>query len=173
MWAKLLLKSDNVRNCRAVGTKVAYRSTSRWNGHPVRPSGGLVPTKLPLIPVVALLAGCAGSALTVPMAPENNSGQSGTATLVEDGDVLQVTLELTAGNATGPQAAHIHTGTCAELGGPLHGLTNVVDGRSVTRIEPVEGVPVRLQALLETPHAINIHSADNVQVYVSCGDIRG
>ncbi len=116
-------------------------------------------------------AGCGGGSLTLQMGEDNNSGQAGTAALTEDGDVLEVVLELTVGNAAGSQPAHIHTGTCADLGGIRHALTDVVDGASTTRIEPFEGQPLRLDELLKTPHALNVHSAPNHTVYVSCADI--
>ena len=124
---------------------------------------------LPLLVLGA--AGCGGGSLTLDMAEDNNSGQAGTAVLTEDGDVLEVVLDLTVGNATAAQPAHIHTGTCADLGGILYGLRDVEMGKSTTRIEPFEGQPLRLSELLETPHAINVHSAADHTVYVSCGDI--
>ena len=139
--------------------------------------------KLPL--VVALVAGIAASgvalaqenkaktakkgapkAITVKMAAQNKSGESGTAKLTPQGDQTKVDISLKG--AKGAQPAHIHAGTCAKLDPkPKHGLENVVDGKSSTV------VPVKMQDLLSSPNAINVHkSAEDLKTYVACGSIR-
>src|SRR5215211_1780685 len=66
------------------------------------------------------------------------------------------------------QPAHIHSGTCAELGDVVYPLTDVdASGESITVVE------TSLADLSATgPYAINIHlSADDIGTYVACGDI--
>ena len=94
-----------------------------------------------------------------------------------------------------PRPAHIHAGTCEELGeviyplGELTGLTiqgspvaspvvedpaspEVVQGEVV--IESITEVDATLDELLEEEHAINVHaSPDNLDVYIACGNITG
>ena len=104
--------------------------------------------------------------ITVTMNEQNDSGESGTATLTAMGDQTRVVLNLT-GAPAGPQPAHIHMGTCANLNPqPEYPLTNVENGQSETV------VPVALASLMNGNFAINVHrSPEEVQVYVSCGDI--
>lgn len=82
-----------------------------------------------------------------------------------------------------PHPAHIHPGTCDDLGDILAPLSDVA---AITAGEPqgsASAVPVEvslsevqpaLSDLLAAPHAINIHeSADAIQNYIACGDIGG
>jgi hypothetical protein len=104
--------------------------------------------------------------VTVTMKAENGSGEDGTATLAQKGDDVVVTLDLKNGTTT-PQPVHIHTGTCANLGGVHDPLTNVVSGKSTTTVKNT-----KLGDLETGGFAINVHrSASDVGTYVSCGDI--
>jgi hypothetical protein len=111
----------------------------------------------------------AADTLTVQVLAQNNSGQSGTATLTDLGDgTTKVVLSLTD---LGPaqQPVHIHEGTCTTLNPtPKYPLTSLVNGKSETV------VPVALSQLLAQPFAINAHkSAQEVAVYTACGNIVG
>lgn len=109
----------------------------------------------------------AATSVNVSMHAENESGQNGTARLVQQGPDVVVTLSITKGTAT-PQPAHIHVGPCANLDPkPKYPLTSVVNGKSTTT---VKGVTL---ASLETGgFAINVHkSAAAIKTYTSCGDI--
>lgn len=124
--------------------------------------------------VASSLLGCAtftggGKAVTINLASQNNSGESGTATLTPEGTATRVQIKLSGAPAGVAQPAHIHEGTCRNLDPkPKYGLSNVVDGSSRTT------VPVELSALLKGNYAINVHkSASELSTYVSCGDIRG
>jgi hypothetical protein len=106
--------------------------------------------------------------ITVQLGAQSNSGQTGTATLMPEGDRTKVVILLTHFPQGGPaQPAHIHLGTCDKLDkAPKWKLEAVKDGRSTTM------VPVSLDTLLKEKAAINIHkSAEEIQVYVSCGNI--
>jgi hypothetical protein len=113
----------------------------------------------------------ADETITVTLAPQNGSGESGTAaiTRVSDGEV-KVTVNLSGGGAalSEPQPIHIHKGTCAQLDPkPTYPLTNVVNGKSETQ------VTVSIIDLTTEAYAINVHkSAAEASVYVSCGNIQ-
>jgi len=88
--------------------------------------------------------------------------------------------------------AHIHDGTCAELGEVVYALSDVgpgtvrngevsTGGQVVGQTEDIFPVDVSsttvdatLQSITDGTHAINVHeSAENIQVYIACGNIGG
>ncbi len=107
--------------------------------------------------------------LTVSLNGLNNSGQSGTATLTEQGDSDRtvVTINMSGEQAGANEPAHIHIGACPNPGNVVYPLENVRNGQSSTTI------PVSLSALLgRLPLAINVHQSQaQINNYVSCGDI--
>ncbi len=105
--------------------------------------------------------------LTINLGAQNNSGETGTATLTPEGHKTKVVIELSNAPAGVAQPAHIHEGTCAKLDkAPKWKLEPVKDGKSTTM------VPVSLETILKDKTAINVHkSPDEIQVYVACGDI--
>ena len=94
-----------------------------------------------------------------------------------------------------PRPAHIHSGTCEELGDvvyPLNDVTGVtIQGSPVASpivenpaspevvqgevvIESITEVDASLDDILGAEHAVNVHaSAENIDVYIACGDITG
>jgi len=111
-------------------------------------------------------AGAATSTLKVALTQQNGSGETGTATLTQQGANVQVVIALKGAPATA-QPAHIHDGTCAKLGGVAYMLTSIVNGSSTT---VVKGVTI--DKLLGGSYAINVHeSAANLGKYVACGNI--
>lgn len=107
--------------------------------------------------------------VTLDLTEQNDLGQSGVATLVEDVDGnLVVTLAMIGGEFTEPQPAHIHVGACPEPGAVEYPLTNVVDGESETTLD----VSWADLVALGEPLAINVHkSATEASVYTACGDL--
>ena len=104
--------------------------------------------------------------LTVTLSAQNNSGESGTATMKREGGKTKVKLDLAAAPST-PQPAHVHTGSCENLGGVKSPLTASVEGESETTLNVSF-----TQLLSELPLAINVHkSSEEVNVYVACGNI--
>jgi plastocyanin len=104
--------------------------------------------------------------LTVDLSELNGSGISGSATLRANGD--QTDVELHLDGATGGHPAHIHNGTCTDLDpNPAYPLQTVDEnGESTTTVD------ISLADLQASPFAINIHkSADEIGVYVACGEI--
>jgi len=94
-------------------------------------------------------------------------GQTGSATLTPEGDKTRVVILLTPAPSGVAQPAYIHLVTSDNLDkAPKWKLDAVKDGRSTTVI------PVSLDTLLKEKTAINIHKrAEEIQVYVSCGNI--
>lgn len=109
------------------------------------------------------------NAVSVRLEAQDNSGQSGSATLIPEGNKTRVVIEILNAPMGVAQPAHIHLGTCDKLDkAPKWPLQAVKDGRSVSL------VPASIDAILADKTAINIHkSAAEVQIYVSCGNIIG
>jgi plastocyanin len=109
--------------------------------------------------------------------------------LVAPAVVLMVVISMSAPLARGqgaedaPHPAHIHSGTCDNLGdivAPLSDVTELTAGevfgaRTAVLVKESEtDVEMPLGDILAAPHAINIHeSADAIQNYIACGDIGG
>lgn len=106
-------------------------------------------------------------AMIVMLDPQNKSGEMGTATFTAANGKTQIVLKLSGAPKDVTQPAHIHTGTCANLGGVTYPLTFPVNGESVTVLN------ISLEQLLsELPLAINVHkSPQEAKVYYACGDI--
>jgi hypothetical protein len=126
-----------------------------------------------ILAALAFLGGCgsgdgeSGSGeVTVDLAEQNGSGESGTVTLTADGEKTKVVIAL-ENPAAVPQPAHIHKGSCDDLDpNPAYGLENVVDGESTTVVE------APLETLQGDAYAINVHkSAAKLDVYVACGNL--
>ena len=97
---------------------------------------------------------------------QNASGQSGAALLTDLGDGTTRVVLSAPGSFVNPQPAHIHSGTCENLGGVVHPLANVEGGSSDTVVN------ASLQSLTAGTFAINIHmSAEQSDVYTACGNI--
>ncbi|MDB5026555.1 MAG: hypothetical protein JWO66_244 [Candidatus Eremiobacteraeota bacterium] len=101
------------------------------------------------------------------LAAQNNSGETGTATLYDGAKGLIVKLRTSGGEAV-DQPAHIHKGTCEKLDPkPTYPLKAVHDGQSETTVEGVT-----IAQLQKSPYAINVHkSAKEAAVYVSCANL--
>lgn len=85
-------------------------------------------------------------------------------------------------DGTEAHPAHIHTGTCDELGDVVVPLTDVTTP-SGEQSGPETAHPIKtsrtvvdlpLQDIIDGGHAINVHeSAEAIDVYIACGDIGG
>lgn len=115
----------------------------------------------------ASLAGAQGQPATVNLEVQNNSGISGTATLTDLGGGRTRVEVRVDGAGAGPQPAHIHEGTCANLNpAPKFPLTSITNGMSTTEVN------ASLQQIMSAQHAINLHkSPQEASVYVACGTI--
>jgi hypothetical protein len=102
-----------------------------------------------------------------------------------------LTLVIPAGRAQTPVAdtgaevhpAHIHSGTCDQLGDVVYPLADVAAptgeemgaaGAHPVKVSEVNHVDVPLQEILDGGHAINVHlSAEEIGTYIACGNIGG
>jgi hypothetical protein len=79
--------------------------------------------------------------------------------------------------------AHIHSGTCDQLGDVVYPLADVAyptgeqmgaGGGHEVKISEGNHVDAPLQDLLDGQYAINVHlSADEIGTYIACGNISG
>lgn len=99
---------------------------------------------------------------------QNDSGETGSALLSDESGKTRVALMVSSATSTPLQPAHIHTGSCKELGSIAYPLTSVASGASETVLD------VSIDALLNRlPLAINIHkSPEEANVYVSCTELQ-
>jgi Cu/Zn superoxide dismutase len=110
----------------------------------------------------------AADSITVKLAPQSSSGESGTATLTKAGDKQTKVVLSVSGAPADAQPTHIHKGSCANLDPkPAFPLSPVTGGKSETVVN------ASLEDL-EKGYAINGHkSAQDLKTYVFCGDIKG
>ena len=112
-------------------------------------------------------SGGSSQSIVVAMSAQNDSGMTGEATLTAmDGSTL-VELDLAGAPEGIVQPAHIHTGSCANIGGVVYPLTFPMNGVSETTLN------VSLDALLaQLPLAPHVHkSPEEANIYVACGDL--
>ena len=86
-----------------------------------------------------------------------------------------------AEEAATARPVHIHSGSCAELGDVVAPLTDLaapagegagLADSAIQAESSVTNVPLTLEAILGANYAINAHqSAEEIDVYVACGDI--
>lgn len=117
--------------------------------------------------VVAACQGATRPSTVIQLRTLNNSGVTGTVTLVDSGDGrTQVEVRVDpAGNLDMP--AHIHPGSCDDLiPQPKHPLENVVNGTSTTVVR------ASVAELTRGGLAVNLHrSNEDLQTYTACSDL--
>jgi hypothetical protein len=105
--------------------------------------------------------------LTLELAEQNGSEQEGTATFTPLGvGRTRIVMELTNPPEVS-QPAHVHSGSCDDLGDPVIALSDVEDGRSETE------APVSLEQLVEDAVVIHAHKSEaEYDVSVACAPIE-
>ena len=92
--------------------------------------------------------------------------QSGPARIWEGNGSLFVDVNVAPPEAVA-QPAHIHTGTCSNLGGVEHRLENIIDGHSLTELPGVT-----LDDVTTGDLSINLHlSFADFSTFTACGEI--
>jgi Cu/Zn superoxide dismutase len=115
---------------------------------------------------MSTMHGAASAKVTI--SAVHNSGQSGSAMLVQKGNDVLVTVTMQGIPAGVSEPTHIHAGTCGNLTpAPKYPLTNSKDGTSTTTL-----AGVKLSSLLGGKYAINVHNSKNLSIYVACGNIK-
>lgn len=124
-------------------------------------------TALALV-LLAPLAVSAQDSVTVTLSERNDSGISGTAELTQVGGDLEVVISVSGVEEGSDHPVHIHSGSCDDLGGIVHPLSNIVDGESTTMLSGVT-----LASVADGEHAVNAHrSPDDLAESVTCGSIE-
>lgn len=104
----------------------------------------------------------------VPLSAVNNSGESGTAIIKDNGTTVTVEVSLTKAPANSQQPIHIHKGSCPGVGVVVYPLAPLMNGKSVTTIHVTYD-----ELLKQLPLALNVHQSQSaIQSYVACGDIK-
>jgi hypothetical protein len=105
--------------------------------------------------------------LTIQLIEQSASGQTGTAMFTSlDGGRTRIVLELTNPRDV-LQSAHVHTGTCDNLGDPVVALTSVEAGRSETDAK------MSLERLEQGDFVIHAHKSEaEYDVSVACARIE-
>ncbi|HEY8446645.1 MAG TPA: hypothetical protein VIL01_06010 [Thermomicrobiales bacterium] len=97
------------------------------------------------------------------------------------GLVAQEDMQATP-EAGAARPAHIHNGTCEELGDVVQPLTDLTaaTGTAEGNADAIPAeysytlVPMSLDDILAEDHAINVHeSAENIGNYIACGNLGG
>jgi len=118
--------------------------------------------------LLGVTSALAADSATAKLAPQNNSGESGTATLTKAGDnQTKVVLDVKGAPSGAAQPVHIHKGTCDTLDPkPTYPLSPLVNGKSESTVN------ASLDSLDKGGFAIIGHkSAQEVSTYVFCGKI--
>ena len=113
-------------------------------------------------------ASAQGQSVSLSLASQNGSGITGTAIVTElPGGKLRVEIRAN-GAGPGPQPAHIHPGTCANLDpAPKFTLSSLTNGTSTTEVDG------SIRDLTASSYAIHLHKApDELPVYVACADLK-
>lgn len=119
-----------------------------------------------MLTVAAVAPVAAQDTVTIDMKEVDDSGQSGSADITTDGEQVTVAIEIDAGEEGVPQPAHIHEGSCQELGDVAYPLNPVEDGQSESTAD------VSMSELLAGEYAINVHlSEDDLETHVACGTL--
>lgn len=119
-----------------------------------------------VLAVAAFAPAAAQDTVTIDMNEVDDSGQSGSANITTDGEQVTVAIEIDAGEEGVPQPAHIHEGSCDDLGDVAYPLDSVEDGESESTAD------VGMDELLPGEYAINVHlSEDQMDVHVACGNL--
>lgn len=106
------------------------------------------------------------SSISINLTEQNGSGEYGVATLSEEGGKVKVTLSMSGSPLGVIQPAHIHIGSCPEVGAVKYPLTFPENGNSDTLLDTTLD-----ELRSQLPLAINVHkSSQEAKIYVACGD---
>jgi hypothetical protein len=139
----------------------------RWRYSEVM-RGASGPLLLLVTALFLTLQGCGGdeAELELELAEQNRSGQSGSATLTPaDGGGTTIVIDLASPPAE-PQPAHVHDGTCDDIGDVVAPLESIAEGASETTV-PLSLDELRLGGLI-----VHAHKSDaEFDVSVACAPI--
>jgi hypothetical protein len=135
---------------------------------------GWIVAGLGTLVLLSLAAACGGSddagageeELTLELVEQNGSGQSGTATLTPAGEgSTRVVVELESPPEE-PQPAHVHSGTCDDIGDVFAPLQSLTEGESESM------VMLSLDELQQGNLIVHAHKSEaELDVSVACAAI--
>lgn len=119
--------------------------------------------------VFGLAPACAAETqtYTVPLRPQHGSLEHGKATFTQKGaDVLVTITVKEMPHPAAPQFAHLHKGTCGDLGAPTkYEFTPIRGGRSSTTLKNLS-----LATLAAAPYSLAVHQTlAHVSFHIACG----
>lgn len=107
-----------------------------------------------------------GDTVTVDLDEQSSSGVSGEARISESDGQLEVSVTLDGDDGSSPRPAHIHAGSCDELGDVVYPLEDAGESPSTSTVDAT------LEELVDGDFAINVHeSAEALENYIACGSI--
>ncbi len=89
----------------------------------------------------------------------NNSGVTGRVTLTPSGNQTSVTLTLEGTDAAQRHLAHIHTGTCENIGNPVAPLDSLMSSGGQAGVSSTTLVPIDIATLGDGNHVVAAHEA--------------
>jgi len=101
-----------------------------------------------------------GAAVINPIEESEVSGQLAVADV--EGQII-VLVELAGFAEDSSYPAHIHAGTCEELGDVVYPLNNIQGGLSETALE---------EFMLEGDHVVNVHMSEEDDSSIACGNLE-
>lgn len=97
---------------------------------------------------------------------QENSGERGTAYLIPQADgTTKVSVELTAAAQILERKAHLHTGTCEQLGDIVYSLNELIDGKSDTIVN------ARAAQLTGEPRLVLAAHKGKAMTKIACGAV--
>jgi hypothetical protein len=110
-------------------------------------------------------------ASTVQLASVGNSGVTGSAQVAAEGAGVKVTLDLTGARAAGTHQAHIHQGTCEQLGG-VEAPLNAVEVDASGNGSSITTVTTPMNTVMDGRHVVSVHEAGGSPgAPIACGAI--
>ncbi|MBW3630771.1 MAG: hypothetical protein KY464_15950 [Gemmatimonadetes bacterium] len=104
---------------------------------------------------------------TVALQAVGTSGASGQATLTPNAAQTQVQVQLT-GVTPGAHPGHIHSGTCAAMGAPVHPLPDITAGADGSGTAETT-LPIDATTVMDGQHLISYHGDGGAPIV--CGEL--
>ena len=125
----------------------------------------------PTTPAESTMTGQSSATTPVQLTALNNSGVTGQAQIMEDGDAETMVTVTLQGQGTATHPGHIHSGTCDQLGPVVAPLESVaMAGGTGTSTSTIK---VSMGTVMNGQHVVNFHAGAgaNPMAPVACGAI--
>ena len=98
-----------------------------------------------------------GMGVTAQLQPVNNSGMAGEVTVTDRGAESEVMVRLTGATASGSHPGHIHSGSCAAIGGVIQPLQEITTDATGTGTMTTT-VAIAPMTLMDGQHIVVYHA---------------